>query len=126
MSSCQLDTAKEALRKGINLRFDTDTIDIERSAVLPYPDLQRIWVRIQLSNFATPPDIRLSCSDATGNEIAEMLLVEWRDPYISLTMHLHQPQPGAEYTLQVEIARNGELLTTHTTSFALVFKDNPT
>ncbi|NOZ70565.1 MAG: hypothetical protein GXP38_01410 [Chloroflexi bacterium] len=71
MSSCQLDTARAELAKGITLRFDTDTIEIERVAVHPYPDLQRLWVRVQLSTFATPPTIRLSCRDAEGNEVAE-------------------------------------------------------
>ena len=126
MSSCQLDTARQAMSSGINLRFDSETIAIERMAVHPYPDLQRVWVRIQLSNFATPPDIRLACLDAAGNEVADMLLIEWQDPYISLTMHLRNPEPQASYTLQAEVARNGELLTTQSMPFVLEFVDPST
>lgn len=123
MSSCQLDTARTELAKGITLRFDTDTIEIERIAVHPYPDLQRLWVRVQLSTFATPPTIRLSCRDAEGNEVAETLLVEWQDQYISLTMHLRHPQAEATYTLHVEVTRDEQLLASEEYSFPLVFAE---
>jgi len=92
-------------------------------AVHPYPDLKRLWVRVQLSNFATPPNVRLLCLDADGQEVAEMLLVEWREPYISITMHLRQPQPGAAYVMRVEVARDGALLDTAETAFPLQFTE---
>ncbi len=107
----------------INLNFEAGPLHIERMAVHPYPDLKRIWVRVQLSAFEHPPNVRLSCLDSAGNEVAEMLLVEWRDPYISLTLHLRQGVPEAQYTLLAEIARDEQLLDGQEYPFQLVFEE---
>ena len=108
---------------GITLKFDAGPLRIERMEVHPYPDLRRLWVRVQLSNFATPPNVRLACLDATGAEVADMLLVEWQDAYISMTMHLRQPEPGAQYTFRAEVARDEELLDSRDLPFVLEFQD---
>ena len=52
--------------QNINLNFDTGPVQVERMAVHPYPDLKRLWVRVQLSPFETPPNVRLLCLDADG------------------------------------------------------------
>lgn len=108
--------------QNINLSVDAGPLRIERMDVQPYPDLARLWVRVQISPFEQPPNVRLLCLEADGREAAEMLLVEWRDPYISLTMHLKKPHPGAGYTLRAELARDGRLLDTQDFPFALVFE----
>jgi len=106
----------------IQLHVDAGPLRIERMAVNPYPDLARLWVRVQLSTFEQPPNVRLLCLDADGQEAAEMLLVEWREPYISLTVHLKKPHPGAEYIMRAELARDGHLLASHDFPFELVFQ----
>ncbi len=108
--------------QAINLNVDAGPLRIERMAVQPYPDLARLWVRVQLSPFEQPPNVRLLCLDADGQEAAEMLLVEWREPYISLTMHLKKPNPDADYVMRAELARDGQLLDTHDFAFRLVFE----
>ena len=108
---------------GITLKFDAGPLRIERIEARPYPDLRRLWVRVQLSNFATPPNVRLVCLDAEGVEVADMLLVEWQDAYISMTMHLRQSSPGADYTLRAEVARGEELLDSRDYPFTLEFED---
>ncbi|HEY54002.1 MAG TPA: hypothetical protein G4N94_11140 [Caldilineae bacterium] len=123
MSSCQIDTARASMAAGITLKFDAGPLRIERMEVHPYPDLRRLWLRVQLSNFATPPNVRLACLDADGNEVADMLLVEWQDAYISMTMHLRQPEPGAEYIMRAEVARDEELLDSRDLPFVLEFQD---
>ncbi len=110
--------------QGINLNYDAGPLRIERMAARPYPDLTRVWARVQLSPFEAPPNVRLVCLDAAGKEVAEMLLVEWRDPYISLTMHLRHPVPGASYVLRAEVARDGQLLDSQDTPFQLVFEES--
>ncbi len=102
---------------------ETEPPHIERMAVHPYPDLKRLWVRVQLSYFQRYPNVRLSCLDESGKEVGEMLLVEWRDPYISLTMHLREPNPGANYVMRAEVARDEQLLDAQEHPFQLVFSD---
>lgn len=107
----------------IPLNFDAGPLRIERMAVHPYPDLKRLWVRVQLSAFERPPNVLLQCLDADGREVAEMLLVEWRDPYISLTMHLRNGIAGGSYTLRAELARDEELLDSKEYPFILEFRE---
>lgn len=124
MSSCQLTTAQQEMSKGLSFRYDAPTLTIERIAVHPYPDLTRLWVRVQLSAFATPVVVQLSCMDQDGQEISDMLLVDWRDEYISLTMHFKKtPVPEATYTLAVQVLRDEQMLATQQYDFPLVFVD---
>ena len=109
--------------QGIPLNFEAGPLRIERMAVHPYPDLKRLWVRLQLSPFARPPNVLLQCLDQDGNEVAEMLLVEWRNPYISVTMHLRQSVAGASYLLRAQVARDEELLDSREHPFILEFHD---
>ncbi|MCO6450944.1 MAG: hypothetical protein J5I90_09185 [Caldilineales bacterium] len=111
--------------QSINLNFDAGPIRIERMAVHPYPDLARLWVRVQLSPFENPPNVRLLCLDADGKTAAEMLLVEWREPYISLTMHLKNPMPDASYIMRVEVVRDEQLIDSKEHPFDLVFSEPP-
>ena len=118
-----MDTASASMAAGINLKFDAGPLRIERMEVRPYPDLRRIWVRVQLSNFATPPNVRMVCLDANGAEVADMLLVEWQEAYISMTMHLREPEPDAEYVFRAEVARDETLLDSRDLPFVLEFQE---
>jgi hypothetical protein len=99
---------------------------IERAQALPYPELSRIWVRIQLSPFATYPDLALNLLDPDGTTVSTMFIVEAREPYQSLTLHLrHPPRAGELYRLDIELIRNREVLDTRQLSFELTFKEPP-
>ena len=124
MSSCQITTAQQEMAKGLTFRFDKPELEVERIAVYPYPDLTRLWVRVQITSFATPVVVTLTCFDPEGREVAGMLLVDWRDPYISLTMHLKKPpRPDEVYQLEVQVERDGDLLASGQHVFPLTFVD---
>ena len=124
MSSCQITTAQQEMQKGLTFRFDTETLSIDRIAVYPYPDLTKLWVRVQLSSFATPVVVTMTCLDQDGREVSDMLLVDWRDAYISLTMHLKKPpQPGETYVLHVQVERDEQVLDSQQFDFPLIFED---
>ncbi len=56
--------------------------------------------------------------------VAAMFMVEIRDPYQSVTLHLRQaPQPGEKYALELELTRDEVTLHTHRLEFDLVFRD---
>jgi len=112
------------MARGLTFRFDKPEIEVERIAVYPYPDLTRLWVRVQITSFATPVVVQLTCLDEDGMEVSDMLLVDWRDPYISLTMHLKKPpRPDATYLLRVHVERDGALLVDDHHEFPLTFID---
>jgi hypothetical protein len=99
---------------------------IERAAVLPYPDLARVWVRIQTSPFSSFPDLALTLQDPDGATCATMFVVEAREPYQSLTMHLRQPSRAGEvYQLRVELLRDHQELDSRLIQFVLAHEEPP-
>lgn len=97
---------------------------IARMEVLPYPDLQRLWVRIGVSTFSRFPDLDLTVYDPDGQIACTMYMVEIREPYQSLTLHLRLPSRAGEgYVLDVALIRDETLLDTQQLPFDLVFRD---
>jgi hypothetical protein len=53
-----------------------------------------------------------------------MFMVEFREAYQSITMHLRQPPlPAARYQLEAELSRDEAVLDTRTVDFELTFRD---
>ena len=97
---------------------------IERAEVWPYPDLKRLWVRVQVSTFAAFPSLALSVAGPDGAVACSMFMVEIRDAYQSVTLHLRrEPAPGASYRLEIELLRDEVILDTRAIDFDLVFRE---
>ena len=97
---------------------------IERAEVWPYPDLKRLWVRVQVSAFAAFPNLALTVTGPDGDVACSMFMVEIRDPYQSVTLHLRrEPAPGASYRLEIELMRDEAILDTRAIDFELVFRE---
>lgn len=97
---------------------------IRRAEVWPYPDLRRFWVRLETSPFAAFPNLELILTDAEERVVSSMFVVEVRDTYQSLTLHLRQePRPGERYRLTFALSRNEDVLDTQVLDFDLVFSD---
>jgi hypothetical protein len=97
---------------------------IERAEVWPYPDLKRLWVRVQVSPFAAFPSLALTVTGADGTVACSMFMVEIRDAYQSVTLHLRrEPEPDASYRLEIELMRDEGVLDTRAIDFDLVFRE---
>jgi hypothetical protein len=97
---------------------------IERVEVWPYPDLRRVWARVQISSFAAYPNLALTLRDPDGQVVCAMFMVEIRDPYQSVTLHLRQtPRPGVAYRLEVELTRGESMLDQRAVEFKMVFRE---
>jgi hypothetical protein len=97
---------------------------LERIEVRPYPDLLRLWVRIQISPFSTHPNLALTLLDPDGTVVSTLFIVEARQPYQSLTLHLRQPpRAGEPYRLEIELSRDGQVLDARPVPFTLVFEE---
>lgn len=92
-----------------------------RAQALPYPDLQRVWARVQLTPFASHPELEMVILDPDGQAVAEMIMVDVPFTYISLTMHLRQPRAGEPYLLLLRLTREHTLLDQRSVAFDLVF-----
>ncbi len=97
---------------------------IQRAEVWPYPDLRRLWVRLETSSFAAFPNLELTLTDSDNQVVSSMFIVEVREAYQSLTLHLRQePRAGERYHLTFALSRNEAELDIHVLDFDLVFRD---
>lgn len=95
-----------------------------RAEAWPYPDLQRLWVRLEISSFAAFPNLELTLTDSHGEVVSRMFVVEVREAYQSLTLHLRQePRAGKPYRLTVELTRDEQVLDTRSLVFDLIFSN---
>ena len=92
-----------------------------RGQALPYPDLHRVWVRVQLTPFAGHPELEMAILDAEGQAVATMIMVDVQFTYVSLTLHLKHPQPDAAYALLLRLTRDNTLLDQRLVPFPLTF-----
>jgi hypothetical protein len=92
-----------------------------RAQALPYPDLQRVWTRVQLTPFAGHPELEMAIIDPDGQPAAAMTMVDVQFTYVSLTMHLKRPRPGEAYHLVLRLTRDQTLLDQRAVPFDLVF-----
>lgn len=97
---------------------------IRRAEAWPYPDLQRLWARVETGPFAAHPNLALTVKDPDGAVVCTMFMVEIREPYQSVTLHLRQPpRPGERYELAIALERDEQTLDVRTVAFDLVFRE---
>ncbi len=114
---------REALQRIPRAREEHPPV-IERAEAWPYPDLRRVWVRVQTSPFDAYPNLALAIEDPDGAVVSSMFLVEIREIYQSLTLHLRQPpRPGESYRLLIELSRDEGVLDTGEFPFELTFRE---
>ena len=95
---------------------------IERLLVYPYPDLTKLWVRIDLSPFAKYPNVEVTLFAPEGQRLSGFNIIENRDFNISATLHLRsEPREGETYRLEVTVSRDDEILARESKSFEMVF-----
>ena len=94
-----------------------------RAQALPYPELKRVWARVELTAIASRPgpELEMAILDPDGREAAAMVMVDVQHSYVSLTMHLKQPLPGQPYQLLLRLTRDDMLLDQRAVPFDLVF-----
>jgi hypothetical protein len=109
------------LNQSIDFVHEDEPPRFLRAQVLPYPDLQRVWARVQLTPFAGHPELEMVILDPDGQAVAEMAMVDVQFTYISLTMHLKRPRPDEAYHLLLRLTRDHTLLDQRSVSFDLVF-----
>jgi hypothetical protein len=95
-----------------------------RAEAWPYPELDRVWVRLETSAFDAYPNLELLLTDPDGEPVSNMFMVEMRETYQSLTLHLRQaPRPGERYRLTLELSRDEQVLDARELDVDLVFRD---
>ena len=109
------------LNQPIDFLHEDEPPRFVRAQALPYPDLQRVWTRVQLTPFAGHPELEMVILDPDGQPEATMAMVDVQFTYVSLTMHLRRPRPGDPYHLLLRLTRDHTLLDQRAVPFDLVF-----
>lgn len=56
------------------------------------------------------PNVELSILDSQRREVASLFIVEHKEDYTALTLHLRAPNPAEPYLARAEMTRNGQTL----------------
>jgi hypothetical protein len=94
-------------------------VSIIKLRATPLPDMKRVTVEIELSPFAGYPHLDISVLSPDGEVVANMFVVEARDPAMALTLHLRQPEPRALYTARLVVLRGEETVDQREVTFTL-------
>ena len=113
-----------AALENVPVPVETEPPAFRRAEAWPYPDLARLWLRLETSAFAAFPNLEVTVYDPQDRIVSQMFLVEIRQPYQSFTMHLREkPQAGAEYRMEIKLVRDEEVLDARSIPVKLVFRD---
>lgn len=65
------------------------------------------------------PNVELSILDDEQNSVAQLLVVEHKEEFISMTMHIRRPNPNKTYIARADMIHDNRLIQTLTTPFDL-------
>jgi hypothetical protein len=65
------------------------------------------------------PNLELSILNSRRQQIANLFIVEHKEKFTSLTMHLREPDPQEQYTARAEMTYQDEILDVVETPFTL-------
>ncbi len=71
----------------------------------PYPDLTRLWFRMQLATLQDqPPNIDVYIRNPDGTLNSSLSFVAYDDVFVDATIHMKEPQAAVHYACTTEIA----------------------
>ena len=72
-------------------------------SVRPYGDGRRVKVNFALTPFLERPSVNIAVTNALGNEVASMSLIEAMDTEFEFTVHLRGPEPKGEHAAHLTL-----------------------
>ena len=68
-----------------------------------YPDRRRVRVYLEITSFQKKPSAEITLSDARGEEVGSVSIIETIDPRMEMTMHLRGVAANGTYTARAEL-----------------------
>ena len=78
-------------------------VRIEDLKIEPMPDARRVRVRIGITPFTVPPNLRLTITAPDGNTAASAAMIETINHRMQFTLHLKSAAVPGDYSLSAEI-----------------------
>lgn len=87
-----------------------EKVQVNQIGLFVYPDKRRVAVGLNLTPFLERPSLELNIRNEIGQIAATLSVIEANEPNFSLTMHLRETTPAAQYHLEciVYYAKSGE------------------
>jgi len=76
-----------------------DEVRIRQFVASPWPDGRRVSVSLHITPFQKPPSGEISITNAVGDELANISIIETVDPKMEFTLHLR----GAEIISPLQV-----------------------
>jgi hypothetical protein len=74
-----------------------------RVDIKPYSDGRRMKLSFGLTPFAERPNVDMAVTNAAGQEVATLSLIEAMDTSFDFTVHLRGPEPRGPHTLRLTL-----------------------
>ena len=78
-------------------------VRITSLAIRPYTDGRRMKLSFTLTPFLERPSVDLSVTNAAGQEVASLSLIEAMDTTFDFTVHLRGPEPNGMHELRLTL-----------------------
>jgi hypothetical protein len=80
-----------------------EDVRFEEITVEPWPDTRRVRVRVGITPFTSPPNLRVEVIDPNGQAVTSAHIVETINHRMVFTLHLRSEPLEGNYTLSAEV-----------------------
>ena len=80
-----------------------DEVRIRGLRAEPFPDHQRIRIKLQITPFQKRPNIEIVVTNEIEEESASLSIIESIDPNMEFTLHLKDDEPTGQYKVLAQI-----------------------
>ena len=80
-----------------------DEVRIRGLRAEPFPDHQRIRIKLQITPFQKRPNIEIVVTNENEDESGSLTIIESIDPKMEFTVHLKDDEPNGQYTVSSQI-----------------------
>ena len=88
---------------GMELGKERADVRLKNLGVFVYEDGRRIAIGFELTPFRERPSLEVIAINAHGEEAGSMTVIEALSPNFSLTLHLRDREPTADYELEAKV-----------------------
>jgi hypothetical protein len=85
------------------VRLPPEEVRLVEVQVTPQANGRQVKIYIELTPFKKRPNLEVNIVSASGRVAARSSILESMLPKMEFTMHLRQPEPGSEYTLEITV-----------------------
>jgi hypothetical protein len=91
------------LRDPNEIRLPPEEVRLIKMQITSQADGSRVKIYLELTPFMKRPNISVTITSPTGEEVAHSSILEIMVPKLEFTMHLQPVEPGSEYTIETSV-----------------------